>query len=203
MWVLLATVTVWACTYDSPEDYAVDPASTDAVAPSAPDVSLDELYRGYEERVDPATCETVPLGCTGLATVALSLSATDDEAPAAELGYRIEIEGDAPALAIGSGVVRAEGGSLYLRWSEGETDALEPLAFTLRVFAVDLAGNEGPPTEIAVDHPGGPQPLPEGCEGSEAAEGSKPAGSCTTTGGAAGAWCVAALLALSRRRRSP
>lgn len=199
MWVLLTAVSGWACSVVGPELHALDPASTDAVAPSAPDLAIDGITRGYREIVLPETCETIG-GCEGTAWLSLAVSATDDEAAAEDLGWRIELEGDAPALDVGADAVRARDGVITLHWADEETNDQEPVAFTIRVFAVDLAGNEGPPAEIAVDHPGGPPPVPPECAD---AEGSKADGGCTVTGGAAaGAWWVAALLALAPRRNA-
>lgn len=77
---------------------------------------------------------------------------TDDRTDAEHMGYRVEVvAGHAPSDPTWpTGPVRALGGTLYFHWVDGGSDDQEAVDFTLRIRAVDLAGNEGPPSDVRI-----------------------------------------------------
>ncbi len=96
-------------------------------------------------------------GCGGAACsdksniVFLSLDATDDRAPVARLGYQLRVvAGQVPSgMTIPTTAVDAIDGDLRL-WFPSDTRSI---AFDLEIRAVDLNGNVGPATVIAISDP--------------------------------------------------
>lgn len=75
----------------------------------------------------------------------------------AEIGFRLElVSGALPSgLTLPTTAVRPSiADTLFLPWNDGAVDEQEAISFTLRITAVDRAGNVGPPTTITIVHPG-------------------------------------------------
>lgn len=129
--------------------YKLVPIAGDAAPPSAPNV--------VSKIVEPASRKTVgiPLGgcgsCDDIGRIRLTVSATDDRARPAELGYRVSVVGDPGGLnmVLPDEPVTAHDGEIVLPF---RGDAAFTL--TLEVAAVDPTGNIGPPTRHVVSVPG-------------------------------------------------
>ena len=91
--------------------------------------------------------------CDGLGSLAISAAPTDDVTPATDIGYRFSLVAgalppsfyillDEPSRAVVSD------GQIWFDWSDG-TDDHQPIDFTLRVVAIDRAGNESAPQMCA------------------------------------------------------
>jgi uncharacterized protein (TIGR03382 family) len=168
-----------ACSLVGNDDHTLDAAyANDTVAPSAV-VAGAVIYRS----ADDAGCAGAS-SCGDIASIAISVAATDDAAPADKLGYQLRVVGgDVPAgLNIPTQPVMTYGGDeLYFYFNYGDRSGF---AFDLEIRARDLNGNLGPAMVMTVGEPG---------EG----------GGCSSSGGnlpALGAVLVALALVLRRRR---
>jgi hypothetical protein len=146
-----------ACSFPGNETYYADPEAkaTDASPPGAPVVTVQSIKRG--KGIERDGCGASGSSCDDLGTILLQVSATDDQTETANLGYRIELaSGSLPSgLTLPTTAVHpAISGTLLLVWIDGASDDQEAMSFVLSIRAVDLAGNEGPPTSVAVDDPG-------------------------------------------------
>jgi|SRR5262245_17758268 len=102
--------------------------------------------------------------CDDLGTIRIELLRfEDDRTPQEKLGYVVKLaEGTLPEHWLLQDtpyrILPDRDGRLRftLVWIDGATDEQEPIDFSLVVSAVDLAGNEGPPSlPIRIRHPGG------------------------------------------------
>lgn len=166
-----------ACT-PIPTDYLViDPAfADDTQAPGVVSTAPVTIYR-YEG----AGCGDS--GCGNYAFIDIPVMALDDRAPAARLGYHLDVVGGSaprPYWTDGWAIVPDDPTRLRL-YFDVEAPAFE---FDLSIRAVDLNGNLGPPTVVHIVD----------TEGS---------GGCTTAGRHPAAPLVAVALAtlLATRRR--
>jgi hypothetical protein len=146
-----------ACSFSGPSPYVVDASmqATDHVAPTLPPVSVARLQRG--EKTGGCTGAST---CDGFGSLALSVAPSDDVTPANAIGYRFSLAAGAlpPGFSIlldqPSQVVVSDG-EIWFNWTDG-TDDHAPIDFTLRVTAIDRAGNESAPQMVRViDDPGG------------------------------------------------
>jgi hypothetical protein len=129
--------------------------SSDSTPPGAPTVAVESIRRG--KGPEGSGCSQSASSCDDLGSIALLVSATDDQSPPEKTGYRIEIaSGTLPSgLTLPGTDVRGMGdGRLFFGWNDGNTDAQEPLSFSLMIRAVDLAGNVGQPATIQITDPG-------------------------------------------------
>jgi hypothetical protein len=144
---------VHACSIRGNQPYAIDPQAqaTDTTAPTAPVVTVESITRG------PASGACSGSSCDGVGRLVLQVSATDDQTAPASLGYRIELSsGRLPSGLVlpNTAVHSATVDGLLFVWDDGTGDDKAALAFGLSVRAVDLAGNESPPTAVTVSDPG-------------------------------------------------
>jgi uncharacterized protein (TIGR03382 family) len=174
---------VGACSLAGNQMHYVDAAfATDTVAPSA--VTADvTVSRHYDDEENVGCGKIASCGSYGL--ISLDVTATDNAAPADQLGYEITVVTGRMPRDLNLMEVPARGPELYLYFSA--TDRA-PFALTLEVRAVDLNGNLGPATLVEIDDPGDPED----------------GGGCTTTTVPAAppiAFALGALLVALRRRR--
>jgi hypothetical protein len=144
---------VCACEFGGNRPHTVEPQAhaADASPPTAPIVTIQSIRRG--KGPERQGCSQTASSCDDLGMIILQVSATDDQTETASLGYRIElVSGSLPSdLSLPETAVRpATSEGLLLYWGDGNTDEQEALDFTLSIRAVDLAGNEGPPTAVEV-----------------------------------------------------
>lgn len=148
-----------ACSLVPPEPHTVDPLlrAIDTTPPSAPRVTALRVRRGQGSMgcAGASSCDDL-----GFLTFELG-DAGDDQTPLAELGYRFELaSGTLPeGLELPSQAWRpfvGEDGTrtLVLVWIDGATTFQDPLRFSLRLVAVDAAGNESDPTAVPVGEGG-------------------------------------------------
>jgi hypothetical protein len=122
--------------------------AADAVPPSAVIASVS-IDADDGDGGGGGGCGT-PLCGDGGHFVVLNVSATDDQAPAQRIGYRLAVVGgQAPeGMTIPSTAVLSDNGDLLLRF----LNTTSAFAFDLEIRAVDLNGNIGPATVLAVVH---------------------------------------------------
>jgi hypothetical protein len=144
-----------ACSLPANPAHTIDPQAQDASLPSAPVATVQLIHRG--KGPEQRGCAQSASSCDDLGWIIVQVSATDDQTAAGSLGYRVELaSGSLPAgLSLPTTAVRpATSNGLTFVWIDGSSDDQEALAFVLSIRAVDLAGNEGPPTSVAVRDPG-------------------------------------------------
>ena len=156
-----------ACSLAGNQAHTIDPQAQDASPPSAPIVTVQTIHRG--KGPEQQGCAQSASSCDDLGWIIVQVSAADDQTATGSLGYRIELaSGSLPSgLSLPTTAVRpATSNGLTFVWIDGSRDDQEALAFVLSIRAVDLAGNEGPPTSVEVRDPGsggcavgGPSPL--------------------------------------------
>lgn len=178
---LLASTPALACSMPGIDEFILSDSVLDGDAPLAPVVEELLITRGRgPQRSGPFGGSSMS-SCDDLGFLSLVLSQpADDRHDAEELGYYVEhVAGTLPdGMYVPGEPLR--GPELPLHWGDGATNDQEPLDFTLRVRAVDEAGNIGDPVEVDVTDEGG--------------------AGCSTTGSAASGWlAVLALLGLRRR----
>jgi len=152
-----APVVSWACSYQGNSTHQLDPneIGLDQEPPSK--VSVLNVYLERPDNVDGY--------CWGLGAVSLIITpATDGRTDAEHMGYMVSKVSDSWPVGFGFtdngdlGPVRAfDGDELFLYWSDINDDGSRPIDFTLAISAVDLAGNQGPPSDpIYIFDPGSP-----------------------------------------------
>ena len=121
-----------------------DLARIDTAPPERPVVLAAEAYRRSGLTCGEDIC--VANNCGDLGGVAVDLSADDDQTPVRDIGFRLElVAGEVPpALRRMLGVNLAGPTPLRVQLS---FDDVPSVAATLRVIAIDAAGNESAPSE--------------------------------------------------------
>jgi len=141
-----------ACSSAGDTPHLLDPAmqGIDQMPPTLAPLPAPQITRG--KAPEQSGCTTSASSCDDLGSIGLSLQASDDVTPPTQIGYRLTLAaGSLPAdLALPGGAIESLGGMLWLRWVDGATDDQEPIDFTLRVVAIDLAGNESAPQTVRV-----------------------------------------------------
>jgi hypothetical protein len=142
-----------ACSLVGPTTHVLDPAmqASDQVAPVLPDAITYEVGRGTQREGCGGASS-----CDGIGTVTIAAGATDDATPPGKIGYRLVREAGTlptglglPAEAIET-AFGAPAGTLLLNWDSGASGGDEAIDFTLRIVAVDLAGNQSPPRSVRI-----------------------------------------------------
>jgi hypothetical protein len=138
---------VGACSIIGNPDHTVDAAYADDETPPGA-VTASVLVRRFDQGGGGGCGGTAVSSCYDVAFVEVTVAATDDAAPAEQLGYQVRVaSGQAPAgMTPPAGAIRAEQGVLVLPFSYMQSG----FSFELEVSAVDLNGNLGPPTLVAV-----------------------------------------------------
>ena len=136
-----------ACSLVGPQPHIVDPAmqASDQVPPALPVPLPARIKRG--ELAQQTGCGAQVSSCDDLGIIYITAQATDDMTPPEKIGYRLSLESGMlpsgltlPPDAIEPGEPSDQ---LLLYWSDGADQP--PFAFTIRLVAIDLAGNESPP----------------------------------------------------------
>jgi hypothetical protein len=153
---LLAPLSARAeCYTQEPVPHVIDLGlrETDHVPPTLPPVGFNYLARGHRSP-GAEGCGGGDPGCDAYGVAHVELAATDDVSPEYKIGYRFTVaSGTLP-----TGLVLPEdpvdfplGETAFnFQWNDGATDEQEPVAFTLRIVAVDQAGNESAPQMVAI-----------------------------------------------------
>jgi hypothetical protein len=140
-----------ACSKVAPAPHVVDETlqATDQTPPVLPPLAAPRITRG--KGPEPSGCGSAASSCDDLGEIAFHAQATDDTTPAAKIGYLFTLEAGSlpPGLAL-PGAVEPFAGGLAFGWIDGATDDQEPIDFTVRVVALDLAGNESAPQMVRV-----------------------------------------------------
>jgi hypothetical protein len=130
--------------------------ATDQMPPTLPPPGAPRITRG--KGAQGVGCTASASSCDDIGSIVIPVRATDDNTPPAQIGFRMSVEdGSLPSgLTLPSGAVKPWGDVLVLNWVDGASDDQEPIDFTLRVVAIDLAGNESAPQTVRVSNdPGG------------------------------------------------
>jgi len=175
--ILAASLLAWiaqpslsrACSFAGVSEFMPDPSLGDTVAPQ-PVGSVDvRVSRGHGPDCSGGRCQTD--SCADLGTMGLTFTPpTDDRTASTDLAYRLEVaegippEGLLPGFTFLPPFSPSEG--IVLSWIDGDSDDQEPLEFSLRIYAVDQAGNESPATAIEVSDPGSSAGCNVGARGS-------------------------------------
>jgi hypothetical protein len=120
------------------------------------------------ERVEAQLVQVLPgdgydlsgnvVGCVGDASAAIRILRAEDNRTVPEnIGFRlILVDGELPneEMYFPKEPVRTYDGFLYVMWLVGRSGPIEAVDFTIAIAAVDLAGNEGPISELMrISHP--------------------------------------------------
>ena len=133
-----------ACSFAPNETHELDPAFTNDVTPPGAPTVTPKVHR-WE----------YPSSCFDIGLLSVSVGATDDATPAERMGYRFRVlSGDPPdRLGISADAIRppvldgTESVGLFFNYMDAGFE------FELEVRAVDLNGNEGPPTVVFIADP--------------------------------------------------
>jgi len=144
-----------ACYTQEPVPHVIDAAlrETDHVPPNLPPVGFNYLGRGHRSP-GAEGCGGGDPGCDATGVVHVELAATDDVSPQDKIGYRFTVASGTPP----AGLVFPENPvdfplgetAFNFPWNDGATDVQDAVSFTLRIVAVDQAGNESAPQMLAV-----------------------------------------------------
>jgi MYXO-CTERM domain-containing protein len=145
-----------ACSLGKQPGHTLEPArfAGDRQAPVLTGVRVIRLRRGYETSSGaPAGYESI---CPMHGYLTIEVSATDDQTPTAELGFRLQVKsGKTPQYwEIPAGDLQAFDGKISLNWVDDASDDQEAFDFVLAVAPVDRAGNVGAALDLSVSDPG-------------------------------------------------
>ncbi|MBZ0236152.1 MAG: hypothetical protein K8M05_27745, partial [Deltaproteobacteria bacterium] len=133
-----------ACSLAWNEDLILDPAYADDATPPDQVVLGDAgVHRSNDSGCGAGSCGDI-------ASVHVTVEASDDRAPADRLGYELRLAGGAlpRGLALPAGPVLPGGGAgNIILFFDPDVDELD---FVLEVRAVDLNGNRGEPTTVRI-----------------------------------------------------
>jgi hypothetical protein len=142
-----------ACSFPGPIGHVIDESmqATDQMPPTLAPIPAPEITRGKGSQ-QTGCSQYGSTSCDDIGRIALAVLATDDATPSSRIGYRLTIVTGAPpsGLSLPSDAVEPSGDDLALHWIDGATDDQESFDFTLRVVAVDLAGNESVPQTVRI-----------------------------------------------------
>lgn len=146
---VLAPRTAGACSLAGNDDHHLDPAHAgDTTPPSLATATADLAWHGDDG--DSGGCGSTVSSCGSYGLLTVTVAATDDAAPADELGYQLRVAAGVPpsGLDLPAQNVRAFSGELlvYFDYSSPGFD------FDLEIRAVDLNGNLGPPSVLSLSH---------------------------------------------------
>ncbi|MEL6343592.1 MAG: GlyGly-CTERM sorting domain-containing protein [Myxococcota bacterium] len=204
----------WACSIIGPGPFEIDEGIDDDNPPALPGEDVDvRVIRGRGPTCYPDGSISSD-SCADIGSLEISfLAGEDEEAPEQSItggadpqlgvGYRFAVvDGLGP---IGLGVpsrpmemfFRDGRASTSFTWIDGASDIQEPFDLTLRVWAVDLAGNESDPIDVVITDPG-KQAEHETCTD---AQGGAVGCAVVSGGGLSWAFGMTILVLCGRRRR--
>lgn len=162
-WLVLLSRDAAACSYAGNAEHTLDPSeqAVDTAPPAAVGEPTYSVRRGRGP--ERSGCSESGSSCDDIGGISVHLGeVSDDRTLPGEMGFWIELVSGSPPSGINlpSTLVRADSSrSLHFNWSDGADDDQEAIDFTLRIRAVDRAGNEGPPSELRIRDDGSS----EGC----------------------------------------
>jgi hypothetical protein len=190
--LLVAARTADACSLAVLGTHTVDAAAqlSDHQAPTMGAETNARVNRSEGEQAGCAFTSQQVSSCGDLGAILITIAASDDQTPPAQLGYRLRVTAGTPpqGLVIPAEDVRAlSAGLLPLHWSDKNPDSA--FSFTLAISPIDAAGNVGAAMSLVIGDAGN-----SGCAYAPSARrsGSLPAAVALAF----------ALLALRRRRRA-
>jgi len=135
-----------ACSLIANGDWQPDTAqASDTTPPAAPTVEITDVHRSEDRSGCGGTSS-----CGDLATIHLAVSATDDRATAAQLGYELRVVGGTPPAGFdpeAAGRVTPAFGDELVFYFDFAAPSFE---VDVEVRAVDANGNLGPPTVVTI-----------------------------------------------------
>lgn len=138
-----------ACSLVGNDDHRLEATySSDTTQPSQV-MASSEIFRHAEE---DSGCSNGVSSCGDIASIQITVTATDDAAPADRLGYQVRVAGgDPPAgLRLPAQAVDPYQDELYFYFDYRDDSGFR---FDLELRAVDLNGNVGPPSVVEITEP--------------------------------------------------
>ncbi len=150
---LLVAPAAFACSIVGNESVTPDPAEVgvDIAAPAALGPVTVNLNRGTRPEADGCGGGAAT-SCDDIAILDISFDdAIDDRTPAERMGYVVRlVAGSLPTgITLSDEPVRLPGGGLVYSFGDNSEDQ-DDIDFTVSITPVDLAGNEGPGTEVRI-----------------------------------------------------
>jgi hypothetical protein len=147
-----------ACSIAGPVEHVVDPSmqATDQTPPTLPPNIETTIKRGMGPQQQG--CGQGSSSCDDLGVITIAARATDDVTPPTRIGYRLTLAAGSPPAGLqlpAYPVEFAGGGGVALAWRDGATDDQEAIDFTLKIVAIDLAGNESAAQTVRVSDDSG------------------------------------------------
>jgi hypothetical protein len=156
MGLLLVQRSARSCDSPAFEPHRLDPAAqqVDRTAPSLGPSPAVNVHRS----TSPQNGCTGGQGssCDGIGSISITPTVADDRALPLEIGFRLRVlAGSLPeGLTLPNGDVKAQSGTIYFHWEDGNEADHEPFSFTLELIAVDTAGNLSAPVQVVVGDAG-------------------------------------------------
>jgi hypothetical protein len=125
--------------------------ATDQTPPTLPALPPAEVHRSDGSNQGGCGASS----CRDVGIISIAALATDDMTQRERIGYRFTLESGTLPASLALPTTAIQGTTLWWGADTGE----EPIDVTLRVVAIDLAGNESAPQTVRViDDPGGAGP---------------------------------------------
>ena len=144
-----------ACSMPGNNKHEIDPdeALLDSEPPGKIEIINSLILRGHEP--DGIGCSSGG-SCDDIGSITIGVTPPEDNRTDAEhMGYRLEMVGGNPPIQLPDFDVTSPFGEIYIHWGDGATDSQEAIEFSVIIYAIDLAGNVGPPSEpYLILHPG-------------------------------------------------
>jgi hypothetical protein len=141
-----------ACKLPELTPRVVDPLlqAADASPPRLPALLSPSIATGALSKEQATGCDAEEASCNNVATFDLAALATDDMTPPEKIGYRLSLETGTlpPGLTLPTDAVEPNSGRhIIIAWPGPLPERVAD--FTLRVVAVDAAGNESAPQLVS------------------------------------------------------
>jgi hypothetical protein len=129
--------------------------AVDHTPPQLPAIPPPVITRGHGPENEGCGGGSTTTSCDDIGEIALTVMGSDDVTPAAHLGYSFSLEdGTLPeGFTLPLAPVEPQSAtSIMLSWVDGALDGQDSIAFTLRIVAVDGAGNESAPRLVRIQN---------------------------------------------------
>jgi hypothetical protein len=127
--------------------------AVDHTPPSLPAIPPPVITRGHGPANQGCGGGSTAASCDDIGELAFTVMGTDDMTPAAHLGYSFSlVDGNLPeGFSLPLAPVEPQSAtSIVLSWVDGALNGQDSIAFTLRIVALDGAGNESVPRLVDI-----------------------------------------------------
>lgn len=151
--MIVTTRSADACLYPRPEEFQSKSTTAERVPPTLDRALAGSVRRGKEPQQSGCSGAAYE-SCDDIGSFSVAVAGHDDVP--GEIGFFFELaSGNLPkGVSLPATAIRAADGLATFRFIDGADDDQESFAFTLRVFAVDAAGNRSAPRSVEISHPG-------------------------------------------------